>query len=334
MLNQPHFYHRTMRRCVVAFGSIFNDITMITYEKDTYNEIERIVVPLSYAGKEDFLTRLLANPDLHNPTQIVLPRMSFQMVGISYDPSRKISAYKNVFNKVAGDNTSVDVQRVGTPYDLDFEVNLYIRNVEDGTQIIEQILPFFSPDYTLTMNFIENMDVAMNVPVILKNIQYNQDYQGAADSATRILTWTLQFKMKTYFFGPVSTGKIIRKTTANTYIYNDSPSDVLYLSMAPGFGSFQLGEQIYQGGTSVADANSSAVVSGWDATSNTLTITGMTSGFVANANVVGVLSGASYSVLGVTPQNGLVDTIVVTPNPPTANGPPEDFGFTTINTEY
>lgn len=333
MLNQPHFYHKTIRRCVVSFGNIFKDIMLVRYEKDTDNEIERFVVPLSYAGKENYITRLMGNPNLTDPTQIVLPKMSFEMVGLAYDPSRKISSFKNSFNKIPGDNTSVSTQRIGVPYDIDFEVNLYVRSVEDGTQIIEQILPFFTPDYTLSMNYIDSMDIARDIPIILKNIVYDQNWQGAADTTTRILTWTLQFKMKAQFFGPVNTGKIIRTSTANTFIYNDSPADHLSLSLAAGFEDYKLGEPVYQNGTSVVDAKATADVVAWDTVGRILTISNLKGHFVSNANVHGSVTNADHNVLGIVPQNGLVDTIVITPNPLTANLG-DDFGFTETNTEF
>ncbi len=333
MLNQQHFYHKTIRRCVVAFGNIFKDITLVRYDKNTTTEEERFIVPLSYAGKENFITRLASNPDLHDPTQVVLPKMSFEMVGLSYDPSRKISSFKNSFNKIPGSSTSVSTQRVGVPYDIDFEVNIYVRNVEDGTQIIEQILPFFTPDYTLSMNYVDGMNISLDVPIILKNVTYDQNWQGAADAATRVLTWTLQFKVKAQFFGPIDTGKIIRKSTANTYFYNDSPADHLYLTLADGFADYKIGEPIYQNGTSVVDAKATADVVSWDSTGKILLINNLRGSFVSNANIHGSITNADHNVLGIIPKDGLVDTIVITPNPLTANIG-DDFGFTETNTEF
>ena len=206
MLSNQHFYYRTIRRNVIAMGNLFKHIQLVRYSKDTFNEIDRIIVPLTYAGKENFITRLYQNLDLKKPVQVLLPRMSFYMTDISYDPSRKISSYLSSFNKVS--TTTVNQQYSGVPYDLTFELVIYVRNVEDGTQIVEQILPYFNPDHTLSMTFVDSMNLTRDVPIILENVKYDNDYAGPAEETTRIVTWTLTFKMKTYFFGPVNTGKL------------------------------------------------------------------------------------------------------------------------------
>ena len=172
MLSKNHFYHRTIRKTVIAFGTIFKDIELYKYTKDSFEEISRTTVPLSYAGKEDFLTRLLGNPDLHNPTQITLPRMSFKMVGISYDPSRKLSSFSSSFHSIAGSNNTQYQQYAGTPYDLQFELYLYVRNVEDGTQIVEQILPFFNPDFCVTINDVPEMGIKRDLQITMEGIDY------------------------------------------------------------------------------------------------------------------------------------------------------------------
>lgn len=222
MISDRHFYHRTIRKNVVVFGNIFNDITLIKYKKNTFDEIERITVPLAYAGKENFLNRLLGNTTLEKPIQVRLPRMSFEMVSIGYDASRKLSSF-NHKQQLGPDGDSLLSVPSPVPYNLVFELNIYVRNVEDGTQIVEQILPYFNPDYTLTMNFIEGLDVKRDVPVILEDIQYSPDYQGP-DITPRYLIWTLRFTMKTYFYGYVDPNgkKIIRKSVVNTYDSDDN----------------------------------------------------------------------------------------------------------------
>ena len=321
-----------MRRSVIAFGTIFKHIQMINYGKDSDIEFDRITVPLTYAGKEDYLTRLLTNPDLHKETQINLPRMSFEMTNIAYDSSRKLSSFLSSFNKIQNDNTGTYQQYIGTPYNIDFELNLYIRNVEDGTQIIEQILPYFNPDYTLAMTFVDSMNITKDVPIIMESIRYDPNYQGMADATTRILTWTLTFKMKTYFFGPINTAKIIRKSTANTYLYNTSPRDSVDMLLNAGLGGYRLGETVYQG-TNIVDATATADVLAWDSISGKMTITNIMGTFAANANVVGSISSASHSANVIYSNKKLLDSIVITPDPSTANID-EDFGFTEVNTEY
>lgn len=332
MLSNQHFYHRTIRRNVIAFGTLFKHIQMVTYDKDTTTEIDRVTVPLTYAGKEDYITRLLGNPDLHKETQIDLPRMSFEMTDISYDSSRKLSSYLSSFSQIPGQAGAYQ-QYIGTPYNLGFELNLYVRNVEDGTQIVEQILPYFNPDYTLSMVFVDSMGIAKDVPIILESIRYDPSYQGMSDAATRILTWTLTFKMKTFFFGPIISGSIIRTSTANTYLYNTSQLDNIEMFLNPnGFGSFKLGETVYQG-TSLPDATATADVLAWDSISGKLVVTNAVGNFQANANVHGTISSASHNANTISTHDKLLDSIVITPNPFDANLN-NDFGFTEVNTEY
>src|ERR1700747_3522623 len=129
-----HFYHKTIRRCVVAFGNMFNEIVLVKYENGSFNELSRVTVPLSYSGNENFAQRLYGNPDLPTAVQIKLPRMSFEMMDIAYDPSRKLS----IFNTECGPGANNNVENViysGAPYNVYFDLDIYVRNIEDGAQI-------------------------------------------------------------------------------------------------------------------------------------------------------------------------------------------------------
>lgn len=219
MLSNRHFYHRIIRKNVVAFGTVFNEISLLRYKKNTYEEIERFKVPLVYATKEAFVNRLFSvGEQLDRAVQLKLPRMSFAMTGIEYDASRKLSNYSNCAVPTEAIDSMIKLGNP-VPYNLKFDLSLYVRSVEDGTQIVEQIFPYFSPDYTLTINFIDGVPASRrDVPIILDGIEYQQEYEGPAESTSRILTWNLSFTMKTFFFGFVNrNAKIIRKATANTY---------------------------------------------------------------------------------------------------------------------
>jgi hypothetical protein len=326
MLGNEPFYYRTIRRNVVAFGTIFKDITLVRYKKDSYSEIDRFNVPISYAGKENFLTRLLANPDLHKPTQIVLPRMSFEMTSLAYDSTRKNSSFFSTFNQVSQNN--VNQQYSGVPYDLEFELNIYVRNVEDGTQIVEQILPYFNPDYTLSMSFVDQMNIKRDIPIILESVEYTPSYEGNAETTVRILVWTLKFKMKTYFFGPINTGSLIREVQANTYIYNNSSSSVIQLNLESGNGNYQINETIYQG-INLPNSNITAQVVSWDNVGGVLTVTNTRGKFDPSINVIGYNTRTSRSIMTIDTPNQQIVSIVITPNPPTANLG-DDFGFTEV----
>ena len=147
MLSSRHFYHRTTRKLVVAFGTMFNNLKLYRYTKDGDTEIERVTVPLTYANKEKYYTRITQDPNLAKQTLIDLPRMAFEMVSITYDPLRKISNYNELFSPGQDGNKITTVR--AAPYNFAFDLNIYVRNVEDGSQLIEQILPYFTPVYII-----------------------------------------------------------------------------------------------------------------------------------------------------------------------------------------
>lgn len=216
MLKNPHFYNRTIRKVVVAFGTIFNDIEIIRFTKDGTAK-ERMRVPLSYGTKEKYITRLSSDPTLTKSIATLVPRMSFSLDGLAYDTSRKqISTLQNLGN-ISG--TSLNRQYVPVPYNFDFSMSVYVRNTEDGTQILEQILPFFTPDFTVTIDFIEQMDQKYDVPIILNSVNSNVEYEGDMIT-TRLITWDLTFTAKAYIWPPVFAGKSIRSVNTSMSIYN------------------------------------------------------------------------------------------------------------------
>lgn len=213
MLKHPHFYNRTIRKTVVAFGTIFNDIEIIRFTKDG-DPRERMRVPLSYGAKEKYITRLSSDPTLTKSIATLVPRMSFNLDSISYDTSRKqISTIRNLGNLTGG---TVNTQYAPIPYNFDFSMSVYVRNTEDGTQILEQILPFFTPDFTVTVDMIESMDQKYDIPVILNSVTSNVEYEGDM-LTTRLIVWDLTFTVKGYIWPPIKSGNYIR--SANTNIY-------------------------------------------------------------------------------------------------------------------
>lgn len=212
MLGNNHFYNRTIRKIVVAFGTLFNDIQLVRYNKAGTIDYEKIKVPLSFGPKEKYITRLTSDPSLTKSIATSLPRMSFDMDGLSYDSSRKHITLQNNFaaNTVSGGYNS---QYAPVPYSFDFSLTIYVRNIEDGTQILEQILPFFTPDYTVTVDFIHNMGRKYDMPIILNSVSPSVDYEGDM-MTTRMVMWNLSFTVKAYIFPPVKDAKLI--TTANT----------------------------------------------------------------------------------------------------------------------
>jgi len=201
-------YHEIFRKTVVAFGTLFNNI-----ELRRTNEVMK--VPLAYGPKQKFLARLDQTPDPTNKrVQITLPRISFEINGITYDPSRKVSPTQKIkFAKDADENKNVYMP---VPYNLSFELAIISKNQEDGLQILEQILPYFQPHYNLPVKLLSDVDETKDVPVVLNSVDYEDDYEGDF-STRRAIIYTLRFTVKTYLYGPVTDAKTIKKVVTDYY---------------------------------------------------------------------------------------------------------------------
>ena len=220
-----HFYHKQIRNTVIAFGTIFNNINIKRLDSSG-NPLQNIKVPLSYSPKEKFLARLDAQQDLtgdDSKVAITLPRMSFEITGYSYDATRKLNKNQKITKVTTNaDTTKMNNQYMPVPYNVNFSLNVYTANSDDGLQIIEQILPFFQPDYTVTMIEDTTMDTKRDIPFILNSVDYDDSYTGTLTSLRRII-YTLQFTAKVYLYGPISTSAIIKKVSAD--LYSDTGSN-------------------------------------------------------------------------------------------------------------
>ena len=214
MLGQQ-FYHETTRKVVVAFGTLFNDIHLV--RKDNSGTIQQSMkVPLAYGPRQKYLVRLADDPDLSKQTAVTLPRIGFEIAGMSYDPSRKLQRVQK-FKKVKGAKASqLDTQYMPVPYNIDFELYILSKQSDDALQIVEQILPYFQPDYTVTINDNTDMGIKRDVPVILNSIAYEDDYQGDFASR-RAIIYTLSFTAKFYLYGPVTSSKVIKTVQVDQY---------------------------------------------------------------------------------------------------------------------
>ena len=214
MLGQQ-FYHETTRKVVVAFGTLFNDIHLV--RKDNSGTIQQSMkVPLAYGPRQKYLVRLADDPALSKQPAVTLPRIGFEISGMSYDPSRKLQRVQK-FKKVKGAKASqLDTQYMPVPYNIDFELYILSKQSDDALQIVEQILPYFQPDYTVTINDNTDMGIKRDVPVILNNIGYEDDYQGDFASR-RAIIYTLSFTAKFYLYGPVTSSKVIKTVQVDQY---------------------------------------------------------------------------------------------------------------------
>ena len=215
-----YFYNEILRRTVIAFGSLFNGIE-IKHTDSSNNIVSVIKVPLAYGPTQKFLARLEQSADLSKKTQITLPRMSFEFTGLTYDSTRKITTTQSFTVKDATDGTKTKKAFMPVPYNMQFELSIMSKLNDDCLQIVEQILPYFQPAYTLTVDLVESINEKRDIPIVLENITMQDDYEGDFNSR-RVLLYTLRFTAKTYLFGPVSsaTKDIIKKTTLS-YITGD-----------------------------------------------------------------------------------------------------------------
>ena len=220
-----HFYHKKIRNTVIAFGTIFNNVNIKRLDSSG-NPLQNIKVPLSYSPKEKFLARLDAQQDLtgdDSKVAITLPRMSFEITGYSYDATRKLNKNQKITKVTTNaDTTKMNNQYMPVPYNVNFSLNVYTANSDDGLQIIEQILPYFQPDYTVTMIEDRTMDTKRDIPFILNSVDYEDSYTGSLTSMRRII-YTLSFTAKVYLYGPISTSAIIKKVSAD--LYSDTGSN-------------------------------------------------------------------------------------------------------------
>jgi len=210
MLNIPPFYHGLTRKVIVAFGSLFSNIKIERADNDGTVQ-QTIVVPLAYAPKEKWLVRIEQDPTLERNVYTTLPRMSFEITGMSYDAQRKVGRMNKITcYKTNGTNPATLTQQYApVPYNIDISLYVLTKTQEDGLQIVEQILPFFTPEFTLSLNAIPDMNVVLDVPIILQSVNVQDDYDGDFQTR-RFVTYTLNFTLKANFFGPVGSNGPIK----------------------------------------------------------------------------------------------------------------------------
>ena len=219
-----YFYNETIRRSVSIFGTLFNNIKVKKTKSDGTVLTEQIV-PISYGPKQKFLQRLAEEPNLTdgNRTQISLPRMAFQVTGFEYDQARQQNKLiRHAKTTLESNGEDRKFQYNPAPYNLNFTLSVLAKNMSDALQITEQILPYFQPEYTVTMKMIDSMSDVRDVPIILNSVSMDDQFEGTFEER-RVIEFNLEFTMKLYFFGPVYTGDVITNVIEREYI-NDSVS--------------------------------------------------------------------------------------------------------------
>ena len=219
-----HFYNEGMRKLTIAFGQLFNNI-IIQNTSSTGAVTKRIRVPLAYAPKEKFLVRLeqQANLQEDRAVSITLPRLGFEITGLSYDPSRKLNKMNKTIRVKSGEEgKKLNFNHTPVPYNINFSLYSFTATAENGLQIVEQILPFFQPEYTVTMKVVPELDIVRDIPIILNSVSYEDTYSG--DFTTRrAVVYTLSFTAKTYLYGPMSNQKVIKEVQSDLGADTDAP---------------------------------------------------------------------------------------------------------------
>ena len=215
MLNGQTYYHGAIRKTIVAFGRLFSDIKIARQGNDGA-VAQTISVPLAYAPKEKWLVRIDSDPNLNNHTYTSLPRLSFEIVGYHYDATRKTNKMNKIVCKDASSSENPTAKAVFSPAPYNIDINLYIltKTQEDSMQILEQILPIFNPEYTLSINALPAIEIVQDVPVILNSVIAEDNYDGSFQER-RFVTHTLSFTIKTNIYGPVTENGVILTTIAN-----------------------------------------------------------------------------------------------------------------------
>jgi hypothetical protein len=212
-------YHELIRKTIVAFGTLFNDLYI--YRRASSGKVnQKMKVPLAYGPKQKFLARIdqdsTRGADDVKSTALTLPRIGFELTGLTYDPSRKLNRIQK-FKKVKGaDTKSMTNVYMPVPYNVSFTLFTMAKNSEDALQIVEQILPMFQPDYTVSLNVMPSLDIVRDVPIILNDVTYEDSYDGTFTDR-RVLMYTLSFTAKMYLYGPVTSTKVIKQVQVDQY---------------------------------------------------------------------------------------------------------------------
>jgi hypothetical protein len=226
------FYHQSIRKYVIMFGNLFNDISVSRLDANG-NTLQRIAVPIAYGPKQKYLSRITQDPNLDREKAIVLPRIGFEMTSISYAGERKLSSTQRNVRVTTTDGKKLNTQYTPVPYDINFQLSIFSKNADDGAQILEQILPFFTPEWTTTINVIPSMGIKMDIPTVLQNVSMEDTYEGDFETR-RAIVHNLDFMVKGYIYGPVSNTGTINRSIVLLHDGLDNNTRTAVVTMQPG----------------------------------------------------------------------------------------------------
>jgi hypothetical protein len=215
------FYHGTIRKYIIMFGNMFNDINIDRFDKSG-NIIQSLNVPIAYGPREKFLARLREDPNLNQEVATILPRLSFEITNISYDQARTINKMHNISSRGAGADVLASTS-TPIPYDINITLNGMFATNEDAVQVVEQVLPFFRPEWTHSLRLVDDLpDHYIDVPTILNDMSITDSYDSDFETR-RAIIYTFNFTVKGYLYGPVKNRGVIKRTIANLY-EGDNPA--------------------------------------------------------------------------------------------------------------
>jgi hypothetical protein len=223
-----YFYHGILEKVTKAFGSLFNGIYVAKYDADG-NVVEKNLVPINYANRHAYIARLAANPDLEDSVYVeqTFPRLAYEISAITYDPSRKFNTIHRHSTDSAVDGEKATAYQ-SVAYNVDFSLTIIAKHVIDANQILEQILPYFTPSFTIKITSVPAMGYEENIPIELNSIAPSDNYEAELDMQPRQVRYDLNFTAKINFHGPVESAKIIRKVQVDVY----TPPDFTTQKMA------------------------------------------------------------------------------------------------------
>lgn len=226
MLQNNPFYWGTTRKIVAAFGSLFSDIHIVRLDKNG-NPVQSIEVPCNFGPKEKWLTVNTQNPmpGVDDQVEMVLPRISYDLMGFTYDSVRKLTTTGRTVAAITYGNRVMKTQFNPVPYNIGFELNIKTKTMEDGLMIVEQILPFFTPDYTISVNDMPQLNLTKDIPIVLNSVQHEDSWEGDL-KVRRDVTWTLQFTVKAYLYPPVNLKTIILQANVREVLGDDPTSAI------------------------------------------------------------------------------------------------------------
>ena len=239
MFSSTPFYFSTIRKYIILFGTLFNSIYISRTDKNgNVTLVER--VPITYGPKDKMLARVVQDPNIDRPTATYpLPMMAFEMTGFEYDGSRKLQTINRIAVVDPDDKSKNKYQYMPVPYNINFQLSILVKNAEDGNKIVEQILPYFTPDWTTTVHLIPEMNVTMDIPVVLNRVNLEDVYEGDFKER-RSMVWNLDFTLKGYLYGPVKKSKVIKFANTEFFVVKDdivantSNPVVSYIQVQPG----------------------------------------------------------------------------------------------------